>query len=117
MAKPQKPAVDFVKTIRPLFEAKCYKCHGPDEAKRKKIYGNILMTVILKPDGSVSKIQIKKRSGHKIAKDDGKVFEDYYRHLEKFGEVARIPSLAFFYPMADNEEILVKIDGENYKEY
>ncbi len=41
----------------------------PDEAKRKKIYGNILMTVVLKPDGKVSKINIRKSSGHKILDD------------------------------------------------
>lgn len=41
----------------------------PDEAKRKKIYGNILMTVVLKPDGKVSSIKIRKSSGHKILDD------------------------------------------------
>jgi len=41
----------------------------PDEAKKKKIYGNILMTVVLKPSGKVSKITIKKSSGHKILDD------------------------------------------------
>ncbi|MGD2117069.1 MAG: energy transducer TonB [Chromatiales bacterium] len=41
----------------------------PDEAKRKKIYGNILMTVVLQPDGRVSSIQIRKSSGHKILDD------------------------------------------------
>ena len=41
----------------------------PDEAKRKKIYGNILMTVVLKPDGKVSRIRIRKSSGHKILDD------------------------------------------------
>jgi len=41
----------------------------PDEAKRKKIYGNILMTVVLKPDGKVKSIKIRKSSGHKILDD------------------------------------------------
>lgn len=41
----------------------------PDEAKKKKIYGNILMTVVLKPDGKVSGIRISKSSGHKILDD------------------------------------------------
>src|SRR5687768_7332508 len=25
--------VDFIKDIRPIFEANCYKCHGPDKQK------------------------------------------------------------------------------------
>jgi protein TonB len=41
----------------------------PDEAKRKKIYGNILMTVVLKPNGRVKSIKIRKSSGHKILDD------------------------------------------------
>ncbi len=41
----------------------------PEEAKKKKIYGNILMTVILKPDGKVSSIKIRKSSGHKLLDD------------------------------------------------
>ena len=41
----------------------------PEEAKKKKIYGNILMTVILKPDGKVKSIKVRKSSGHKILDD------------------------------------------------
>lgn len=41
----------------------------PNEAKKKKIYGNILMTVVLKPDGKVSSIKIRKSSGHKLLDD------------------------------------------------
>jgi len=41
----------------------------PEEAKRKKIYGNILLTVVLKPDGSVRSIRIRKSSGHQILDD------------------------------------------------
>lgn len=41
----------------------------PEEAKKRKIYGNILMTVVLKPSGKVSSIKIRKSSGHKILDD------------------------------------------------
>jgi pyruvate carboxylase len=37
------------------------------------------------------------------------VFEDYYEHLQKYDEVAKIPTLPFFYPLEENEEILVRI--------
>lgn len=41
----------------------------PEEAKRKKIYGDILLTVVLKPNGSVRSIRIRKSSGHQILDD------------------------------------------------
>jgi len=41
----------------------------PDEAKKKKIFGNILMTVVLQPDGKVSNIKIRQSSGHKLLDD------------------------------------------------
>ena len=30
---PVNRKVDFVKDIKPLFEANCYKCHGPEKQK------------------------------------------------------------------------------------
>lgn len=42
------------------------------------------------------------------------VFEQYYDFVKTFGDVSQIPTLAFFYPMKPNEEILVKIEeGKN----
>ncbi len=41
----------------------------PEEAKKSKIYGNIIMTVVLVPDGSVKSIRISKSSGHKLLDD------------------------------------------------
>ncbi|WMN11453.1 pyruvate carboxylase [Marivirga salinae] len=38
-----------------------------------------------------------------------KVYEDFYKHQQKFGEVGYIPTLAFFYGMKNGEEILVEI--------
>ena len=38
-----------------------------------------------------------------------KVFEDFYKHWLKYGEVRRIPTPAFFYGLKENEEIFVKI--------
>ena len=42
----------------------------PDEAKRKKLSGSLIMAVIINKDGSVQSIKIRKSSGHKIL-DDG----------------------------------------------
>jgi protein TonB len=41
----------------------------PEEAKKSKIYGNILMTVVLLPDGSVKSVKISTSSGHKLLDD------------------------------------------------
>jgi protein TonB len=41
----------------------------PDEAKRRKLYGNLLMHVAVRADGSVERIQIRRSSGHKLLDD------------------------------------------------
>lgn len=43
-----------------------------------------------------------------------KVFEEYYQHKKTYGDVSKLPSLPFFYPMQPNEEIMVGISkGKN----
>ncbi len=43
-----------------------------------------------------------------------KVFKDYYEHFKKFDVVRTLPSLAFFFGLKPNEEILVEIEnGKN----
>jgi protein TonB len=41
----------------------------PDEAKRKKLYGNLVLRVSLNPDGTISEVQVRKSSGHKLLDD------------------------------------------------
>jgi protein TonB len=41
----------------------------PDEAKRKKLFGNLVLQVALKSDGSIERIQLRKSSGHKVLDD------------------------------------------------
>ncbi len=41
----------------------------PDEAKRQKLYGNLMMRVSLNPDGTISDVQIIRSSGHKLLDD------------------------------------------------
>lgn len=38
-----------------------------------------------------------------------KVFDEYYKHVEKYGKVEQMPTPAFYYPLADGEEIEIKI--------
>ena len=41
----------------------------PDEAKRQKLYGNLLMHVAVRADGSVERIRVVRSSGHKLLDD------------------------------------------------
>lgn len=41
----------------------------PDEAKRRKLYGNLVLHVVVRPDGSVKEINVRKSSGHKLLDD------------------------------------------------
>lgn len=46
------------------------KINFPDEAKRKKLSGSLIMAVTINKDGSIKSINIRKSSGHKVL-DDG----------------------------------------------
>ncbi|MBL1277280.1 MAG: energy transducer TonB [Ectothiorhodospiraceae bacterium] len=48
------------------------KINFPDQAKRQKLSGSLIMAVTLKNDGSIQSIDIRQSSGHKIL-DDGAV--------------------------------------------
>lgn len=38
-----------------------------------------------------------------------KVFEEYYKHNQQYGDVSSLPTPAFFYGMKNNEELLIEI--------
>ena len=43
-----------------------------------------------------------------------KVFEDYYKHFQIYGNVSAIPSIEFFYGMKNGQEIMIEIlHGKN----
>jgi len=44
----------------------------PDEAKRRKLYGNLVLAVTLRPDGTVDDIRLLRSSGHKLLDDAAK---------------------------------------------
>jgi protein TonB len=41
----------------------------PEEARRKKLYGNLLLHVAVRSDGSVERVRLLKSSGHKLLDD------------------------------------------------
>ena len=38
----------------------------PEEARRRQLYGSLIMTVHIKSDGSVEKVEIDQSSGHRL---------------------------------------------------
>lgn len=44
----------------------------PEEARRRKIIGNLIMTVALRPDGTIYQVTIDKSSGNKVLDDAAK---------------------------------------------
>ena len=48
------------------------KMNFPDQAKRQKLSGSLIMAVTINKDGSIKSINIRQSSGHKIL-DDGAV--------------------------------------------
>ena len=44
----------------------------PDEAKRRKLYGNLVLAVTLRPDGTVEDLRLLRSSGHKLLDDAAK---------------------------------------------
>ncbi len=41
----------------------------PDEAKRQKLYGNLILHVAVRADGNIAAINVKKSSGHRLLDD------------------------------------------------
>ncbi len=41
----------------------------PDEARRQKLYGNLVLLVSLRADGSIYELEVRRSSGHKILDD------------------------------------------------
>jgi protein TonB len=41
----------------------------PDEARRQKLSGSLLLDVSVNPDGTVNEIQLRRSSGHKVLDD------------------------------------------------
>jgi len=44
----------------------------PEQARRRELYGNLRLLVVLRPDGSLERVDILKSSGHKVLDDAAK---------------------------------------------
>lgn len=56
---------EYVDSWRQKIE-KLGTANFPDEAKQRRTYGSLLLTVSIKADGSVEKVEIERSSGHKV---------------------------------------------------
>jgi len=69
----------------------------PDEAKRREIYGQLLLDVVINSDGSVKRIDLLRSSGHKIL-DDAAIrivtmaapFAPFPEHIRKDADILHI---------------------------
>ena len=41
----------------------------PDEAKRRRLHGNLILHVAVRADGSIERIRVRRSSGHKLLDD------------------------------------------------
>ncbi len=57
----------------------------PDEARRKKLEGQLILTVALSPDGNIINVKISKSSGHKVLDDAAR------RIVELAAPFAKVP--------------------------
>jgi protein TonB len=67
----------------------------PEEAKAQKIYGSLIMTVSLRADGSIEKLEVSKPSGYKV-------LDDAARRIVELGA----PYAAFTADMKNDTDIL-----------
>lgn len=44
----------------------------PEQARRRELYGNLRLVVVLRPDGSLERVDVLKSSGHKVLDDAAK---------------------------------------------
>ncbi len=81
----------------------------PDEAKKRKIYGRLLLDVVINADGSVKRIDLLRSSGHKIL-DDAAIrivtlaapFAPFPEHIRKDFDVLHITRTWVF---EDNDQM------------
>ena len=57
----------------------------PDEARRQKLEGQLILTVALSPDGNIINVKISKSSGHKVLDDAAR------RIVELAAPFAKVP--------------------------
>jgi protein TonB len=61
----------------------------PQAAREQKIYGSLVLTVNIKSDGSVERIEISRPSGHKFLDDAARRIVTLARHTRNFRRISR----------------------------
>jgi hypothetical protein len=80
-ARPDPPAIEFNRDIRPIFSDKCFTCHGPDAANRK--------TKMRLDIESAAKIEL--RPGHRSIVPGDPDSSEIYRRVSSGDKAVRMP--------------------------
>jgi len=118
----------FPESVKKLFRGDLGQPHGgfPEKLQKLVLKGEIPYTD--RPNAYLAPVDFDTEYSQFLQEfDDGrrsfldflayklypKVFTDYYDFVQTYGDVGKLPTPAFFYPLKDNEEILVEIaDGK-----
>jgi hypothetical protein len=80
-ARPDPPAIEFNRDIRPIFSDKCFTCHGPDAANRK--------TKMRLDMESAAKIEL--RPGRRSIVPGNPDASEIYRRISSDNKAVRMP--------------------------
>jgi hypothetical protein len=80
-ARPDPPAIEFNRDIRPIFSDKCFTCHGPDAATRK--------TKMRLDMESAAKIEL--HPGHRSIVPGDPDSSEIYRRISSGDKAVRMP--------------------------
>lgn len=116
--------IDFPESVISLFRGELgIPDHGFPKALQEKILNGIEPLTdrpgasLLPVDLEAQKQVLEKELDHKITERDlssylmyPKVFLEYRKHREKFGDVSKIPSKSFFYGLKENDYVEITLE-------
>ncbi|NNC85355.1 MAG: pyruvate carboxylase [Bacteroidia bacterium] len=115
--------ISFPASVQSFFKGDLGQPHGGFPKELQKIILKDIEPFTDRPNAHLEPIEFDKEF-KEFQKDYGvrtefldflsykfypKVYDDYYQHKQKYGEVTNIPTPAFFYGMKSNDEITVRI--------
>jgi pyruvate carboxylase len=116
-------SLSFPESVKSFFKGDIGQPHGGFPKKLQEIILKDIKPYTELPNAHLKPIEFEKsfeefknKFDHTLSFPDflswsfyPKVFEEYYRFTERYGDVSTIPTPAFFYGMKNNEEIMVEI--------
>jgi len=117
--------LSFPDSVKQLFRGDLGQAYGGFPKRLQEIILKDIVPYTDKPNAHLGPIDFdREMKEFKLKYDDmvtmedflsykmyPKVFDEFYLFKKHFGEVRYIPTLAFYYPMDENEEIIVTIEA------